>query len=202
MKNQIIQLGEKNRKVFGFSDDQIIFSSKGHSSFDTLLSATEKSGLLESVSTIPIRSLSEIIFNERDETFTIKYDKSGKTKKDIVLLKDVSSRDSVVEEIASLKGLSKNIVDESKTQPLLLNLIVVLAIPVFTWVFRGMAIDAQNGEHYVATGRRRGSAQLFANAVEAIGPMGITIIGIVGLIYMIYRTFKRYQNPASEVKFG
>ena len=57
----------------------------------------------------------------------------------------------------------------------------MLAIPVFTWVFRGMAIDAQNGEHYVATGRRRGSAQLFANAVEAIGPMGITIIGIVGL---------------------
>ena len=202
MKNQIIQLGEENRKVFGFSEDQIIFSSKKHSSFDTLLSATEKSGLLESTSTIPVKSISEITFNEKDESFTIKYDKSGKTKKDVVLLKNVSSRESVVEEIASLKGFSKNIVDESKTKPLLLNLLVVLAIPIFTWVFRGMAVDAQNGEHYVATGRRSGSAQLFANAIEAIGPLGITIIGALGLAYMVYRTYKRYQNPASEVKYG
>ena len=202
MKNQIIPLGEKKRKVFGYSDEQIIISSKGHSSFDSLLAATEKSGLLESVTTIPVDSVQEILFNEKEETFTIKYDKNGKTKKDSDQLSDLDLRESVVADIASLKQFSKSVVDESKTQPLLLNLLGVIAIPFFTWVFRGMALDAQHGEHYTASGRRSGAKQLLADAVEAIGPTGITIIGVLGLLYMVYVTYRRYTNPASEIKYS
>lgn len=35
MKNQIIKLNEKDHKVFGFSDGQLIVSTKGHSTFSS-----------------------------------------------------------------------------------------------------------------------------------------------------------------------
>lgn len=201
MKNQIIPLGEDKRKVFGFSDEQIIVSTKGHSSFDALLAATNKSGILETVSTIPTKSMKEIVYNENEDTFTIRYNKDGKTKKDTFLLANVSSREAVVSEIASLKQLNKTVAAESKTKPLLLNLFWVLVIPAATWIFRGMAIDAQTGGHYEASGRRSGLGQLLANAVEAIGPLGVTIIGVLALLYMLKSTYDRYNNPASEVKY-
>jgi len=202
MKNHIIPLDEEIFKVFGFSEEQIIFSSKEHHTFESLLSATAKQGMLESMRTIPVKSLQEIVFNEKDKTFTLKYDNKGKTKKQTVVLKNNDLRESVVVEIAALKQLNKTVIEESKTKPLLLNLLGVIIIPSFTWVFRGMAIDAENGQHYVASGRRSGANQLLANVVEAIGSTGITIIGLLGLILMIYITYKRYNNPASVVKYS
>lgn len=201
MKNQIIPLGEENRKVFGFSDEQIIFSSKKHKTFESLLAATGKSGMLETVKIIPVAAVKEIIFNEKEENFTIKYNQNGKIKKDAVQLKNTDLRTAVVDELASLKDFSKSVVEESRTKPLLLNLLGVICIPIFTWIFRGMAVDAQNGEEYVATGRRSGLKNLLASAVEAIGPTGVLIIGLLGLAYMVYRTYNRYNKPASEVKY-
>lgn len=202
MKNRIIPLGEKNLKAFGFNEEQIVFSSKKHKTFDSLLASTQKSGMLESVKVIPVKSLTKLNFNEKDETFTIHYKKDGKTKKYSVLLSDKSLRDSVVENIAGLRDFQKNVTSESKTKPLLLNLLAIIIIPFFTWILRGMAVDAQNGEHYVASGSKRGLKQLFASAVEAIGPIGVMIIGILALMYMIYVTYKRYNNPASEIKYS
>lgn len=201
MKNQIIPLGEKNRKVFGFTDEEIILSSKGHKMFDSLLESAEKSGVFETVKIIPLKSIKELNFNEKDNTFTIKFDKAGKIKKDRVQLDDTSIRESLVSEIAETLNFNKNVSSESKTKPLLLNLLGVVIIPILTWVLREMAIDAQNGEHYVATGRRSGLKQLVANAVEALGPTGVTIIGILGVLYMLYVTYKRYNNPASEIMY-
>ncbi len=202
MKNQIIQLGEKNRKVFGFTDEQIIISSKEHKSFESLIASTKKSGILESIKVIPIKSLTGLGYNEKDNAFTINYKHKDKTKKTSILLEDVEMRDSIVSKIAELKEFKKDVVDESKTKPLIINLIVVVAIPIFTWIFRNLAINSENGEHYVATGRRSGIKQLVANAIEAIGSTGITIIGVLGLAYMIYITYKRFTNPASEISFN
>jgi len=65
-----------------------------------------------------------------------------------------------------------------------------------------MAVDAQNGEHHVATGRRRGSSQLFINAIEAIGPTWVALIGLIGLLAMAYVTYRRFSNPASEISYS
>jgi hypothetical protein len=146
--------------------------------------------------------LKKIDFKDRGSEFTISYDKKGKTKKNTFSLSDASMREPLVEELASLKDLKKSIADESKTQPLLLNLAISIAIPIGTWIFRGMAIDAQNGEHYVATGRRSGLKNLLASAVEAIGPTGVTILGFLALAYMLYRTYNRYKNPATEIIYA
>lgn len=202
MNNRIIKLEEKNRKVFGFSDEQIIISSKGHSTFDSLAASAEKSGMLESVKVIPIRSLTEIMYNEKEDALKIKFEQGGKNKKESLTLDDPSMRNAIVNTIGEQLGLNKSVEEESKTQPLLLNLLFVVLIPIFTWVARNLAIDAQNGIEYEATGRRSGLKQLFANAVEFIGPTGVVIIGVLGLAFMGYKTYQRYNNPASEVKYS
>ncbi|MCB0661658.1 MAG: hypothetical protein KDC24_02870 [Saprospiraceae bacterium] len=201
MKNQIIPLGEKNIKVMGFSDEQIILSSKSHKTFESLLAATEKKGMLEDLRVIPVSDLKEIHFNTKEDTFTLRYDKGGKTKKETILLEEVESRNAVVDTLAAMKELTRTEEEESKTKPLLFNLLGVIAIPLFTWVFRGVAIDAQNGEHYVATGRRSGITQLVTNIAESIGPTWVTIIGVVGLLIMAYITYSRFTQPAMEVKY-
>jgi len=202
MKNQIIPLEEKNRKVFGFSDDKIILSSKRHDTFESLEKSSIKSGLMETVKSIPMADVKGLEYNEKESGFTIKYDKKGKIKSEDVSIEVVGHRDFILTEMASIKGFEKNIEEESKTSPLLLNLLGVVLISVFTYVGRGMAVDAQHGEHYVATGRRSGIAQLLVNAIEGIGPLGVTLIGVAALAYMIYRTYDRYSNPAKEIKFS
>lgn len=202
MKNQLIVLNEENRKSFAFSDDKIIYSSKAHKTYDSLAAAVTKSGMLETVATIRMDDIKEIYFNEKEETFTIKYENRGKIKKESFNIAAQSQRDDLVAEIASMKQFSQKVEVESKTKPLFLNILGTLAVVAGTYIFRGMAIDAQNGIEYEATGRRRGLKKLFATAVEAIGPTGIIVIGALGLLYMIYRTYSRYNKPASDIKYS
>lgn len=201
MENQIIPLDGKNYKVLGFNQEQIVLSSKSHKSMDSLLESSQKSGMLETVLSVPLKSLMRIFFNEKDESFKLRYSKDGKTKNTTVEISDSSLRDAVAASIASVKSLEKTVVSESKTMPLLKNILGIIIIPVATWIFRDMAIDAQNGEHYTASGRRSGFKQLLANAVEFLGPTGVTIIGVLALLYMIYVTQKRYNNPASDITY-
>ena len=201
MKNQLFALEEENRKVFGFTEEKIISSSKRHKTFDALIGATKKSGMLETVQTIHVVSVKKLDFNEKDESFTIHYLEGSKSKKDHVKLAEISLREPVVAALADLKNFKKEVKEESKTKPLLLNLLGVVAIPLFTWVMRDMAIDAQHGIEYEASGRRSGLKNLLADFVEMIGPMGVTAIGVLGLAYMVYVTYNRYQNPAAEVVY-
>lgn len=202
MENQIIKLDEKNRKVLGYNDKQIIFSSKNHKSFDTLLDAAKKSGMLETVMVIPTDMITAVEYNDRSSVLTLRYLKDGKDKKNDVGLSDKAQRDAIAEGIADMRQLQKTVATEVKTKPLIMNALGLLAILFFTWVFRGMALDAEQGEHFVATGRRSGIKQLFANAVEAIGPTGVLIIGILGFLLMVYATYNRYNNPASEIRYS
>ena len=203
MKNRIIFLGEKFFKVFGFNNIQIIFSSKKYITFDSLLNSTKKFKILEEELVIPIRSVKELFYNEKDETFTIKYIKNRKIKKYKVLLQDKNMRASVVSEIAEIKNFHKNISTESKTKYLFFNLLRVMAILISTWLIRGVAVSAQNGHHYVDSrhGRRARDRQILINVVETLGPTVVTIIGILVLMYRLYVTYKRYNNPALDITY-
>ncbi|MFT5512896.1 MAG: hypothetical protein ACI8SE_001295 [Bacteroidia bacterium] len=200
-KNQVIYLEDKNRKVIGFTDNEIIISSKAHKTFDSLRASSEKSGMLETVTNIPNGSLKEITYNEKADNFFLKYEIGGKVKKVSIAQSESETREAVIDEIAALHKLTKSVQEESKTKPLLLNSIGIVIVPIATWIFRGMALDAQNGQHYQAEGRRSGVKQLIGNAVEALGPTGVTVLGIVVLGYMVYRTYKRFSNPASVIQY-
>ncbi len=202
MKNQIIALEEKNRKIFGFTDEQIIVSSKGHNTMEALVAATEKSGILETVKVITIASVKELSYNEKDINFKIRYDKKGKIKKETVVFSEREWREPIAAEIAELIALKKTTTTESKIKPLLLNLAGAIAVGVITWGGRSMAIDLQNGEEYVATGRRSGLKQLMATAIEALGPNGVLIVGSVLVLLMFFKGFKRFTNPAMEVTYS
>ena len=65
MKNRIIRLGGKDLMVFGFNDEQIVFSSKKHETMGSLLESTVKSGMLETVKAIPFSSVTQLDYNER-----------------------------------------------------------------------------------------------------------------------------------------
>lgn len=202
MKNQIIRLDEQNRKVFGFNDNQLIFSSKGHNTFESLESAAVKPGLLETLKTIDVEAVRGIEYIESEEGLTIIYDKKGKRKKEGIGINNSNVREGLVKELALLKGFNPTILEENKVKPLLLNLFWVVLIGGFTVIARGMAIDAQNGEHYIATGRRRGIAQLVTDTIESIGPLWVTIIGVVCLLYAMFNAYKRYNNPSQEIKYS
>ena len=68
-----------------------------------------------------------------------------------------------------------------------------------TLTARGLALEAEQGEHYVASGRRSGIKQMFANIVESLGPTAVTAIGSLIIVYLVYRTFKRFSNPAKDI---
>ena len=159
--------------------------------------------MLETVKAIPFSSITQLDYNEKDdEAFTIRFLKNGKQKKQHVQLPNIEMISAVASAVAEVKGFNKDVTQESKTKPLLLNLLGVVAMPLFTWVFYDIAVDAQQGGHYeVSSGRRRGTNQLLVNVVEAIGPTGILMIGTIALLIMLYVTYRRYNNPASEVLY-
>lgn len=202
MKNEIIGLNDKEEKVMGITDDQIIVSSKRHKDMDSLLAATIKSGMLETIKVIPLTDLRELSYNKKDERLHLKYEKKGKQKSDSLLLTEVEMREPLAEYLAGTKNFSRQETQESTTKPLIINILITLAVPVFFWQFRDMAIAAQHGEHYEATGRRRGAAQFLANIVETLGPTWVTVIGAAVLVYMIYYTYQRFKKPSTIVSYN
>jgi hypothetical protein len=202
MKQTLIALDEKNQKTFGYDEQQIIISSKSHDTFESLQNAAVKSGLLESVTTIPVSDVTGLSFNEKESNFKIAYLKNGKAKSETILLSNNASRPSVVAELGNLKGFGKVVVEESKTKPLLMNVLGALFAGVVTYGLRYIAIDAQNGIEYEATGRRSGIKNLISSAASALGPTGVAVLGIAVVAYIIYTAYKRYNNPASVINYG
>lgn len=202
MKNEIIGLEDKNEKVMGITDEHIIISSKKHKDIDSLKEATVKSGLLEGLKVIPLANINEIHYNKREDRLHLKYEKKGKQKSDSFLLSEPERRESIADYLASTKNLNKQETSESTTKPLVINTLITIGVPILFWQFRETAIAAQNGEHYEATGRRRGAAQMFANAIESLGPTWVTVIGAAVMLYMVYHTYNRYKNPSKVVKYS
>ena len=91
--------------------------------------------------------------------------------------------------------------EESKGPVLGRNALYVLIAAVFTWIARGMAIDAANRSSYEANGRRSGLKNLIASIVEGIGTTGVTIIGILIIAFIIYSAYQRFQNPGKDIKY-
>lgn len=196
---QIIALSEKDPKVMGFNQATIFMSSKSHKSFDDLVAASEKSGFFESTKTISIADITSLKYNEANNNIHITHVTGGKEKKVSLPLADENIKAGLVKELAEMRGLKESITEESKLKPLLWNLLW-LAITLFvTVISRNLALEAEQGEHYVATGRRSGLTQLFVNLVESLGPTIVTIIGLLVFTYFLYTAYSRYKTPAKEV---
>lgn len=204
MKNRIIKLDEKNFKVLGFSETQVIFSSKKHTSFDTLKDSVDNSGLLESVKSVLISSITLLSYNEKQQNFKIAYtNEKGKTKKKSLIVSDSKERELFVAEIASFKeGLKKSVISERKIKPLLGFSALIALIAVGGWWLRNIAINAEAGGHLeIERSRRSGILQLIIDGAESIGSTGVSIIVVLALLFALYKTYDRFTNPANEISY-
>ena len=90
MKNTIIRLKEmrqtngKKYRTLVYNDESFMLSTKSHGTVDAMLQSTQKSGLLESVKTIPITSIKELKYNESQSNIDVKYEDKSKSKKIIL----------------------------------------------------------------------------------------------------------------------
>ncbi len=203
MKNKIILLNEKNRSSMGFDDEQIIISSKNHKSFEALVAATEKSNLLSSQKIIPISAVQAISYNQKSAVLKIEYKTTkGTIKKDRITLEHRSVCGSIAREISAMKNFEQTEIAESRTKPLLQYLLIMAFIILFGWVSLDIAVDAQNGERYIASGRRSGLKQLIGDGIAYIGPIGVIVIGCIAFGYVAFLAYQRYQAPASDIMYA
>lgn len=192
MKNQIIKLADKKYKVVAFSDNDVIFSSKSHSSFESLEASLNNSGLMETIESISIETITELKYNEAQKDFKITYtNEKGKIKKKALFVKNKEQRDVLVSEIAALKSLQQSTSQESRVKPLFAGILIITFIGYLTYWFRNVAINAQNGGHEVVTTRKgRFLGQLFVNGAEAIGPTGVLILGGLGIAFLYLKVLR------------
>jgi len=59
-------------------------STNSHKTFESLLNASIKSGLLEDVKSTSVHDLLGLAYNEKDDVFKVKFNKNGKTKSFLV----------------------------------------------------------------------------------------------------------------------
>lgn len=202
MDNQIWRLESDKLKSFGFNESKIMISSKKYNDFAELETASAKPGLLETFATIKIDAITSMAFNEKEETLTIHHTKdSGKSTSDSFQFSDVGRRESIAEAIGNLKFMKKIETNESATSALLWNLGGVLLAIIIAVVARNLAVDAENGEHYEATGRRSGIMNLLVGIVESAGSLVVTIVGLLVIGLLAYKTYNRYKNPAKVVTY-
>lgn len=199
MKNRIYKIDDSFSEVFGYTEKEIIISSKKHSSFESLLSSSKKSRVFERVKIIRLRSLKEIVYNEKGEFITFTYIYKNKIVDEDILLKNISSRVDIASDISKFSGFKRMVTNENRIMPLLKNIFYILLTVLFSFLFYFLADNASNGNHYVASGRRAGFKQLITDLVEFIGPNGVVIIGFLSLSFIVSRSYKRFSHPSLKI---
>ena len=204
MRNQIIYLNEDKYKVFGYSNDQIIISSKEHSTFESLYESSSKSGMLESVKVIPMQSLKQVVLKDwADDWFTLEYTKKEKNKNFMVVLVDKEIRSIIINDISEINNFRKSVGEESKLKTLFINMLFVIGTSLFTLFAWNIATNAQNGTFHTSGRMRvRFIQNLIADISDVIGVVGVTSIGVIIVLYFVYNTITGYSNPAKEIKYS
>lgn len=203
MKNQVIKTPTKGKEYFGHTDTDIVISTKGQDDINALVAAKDKSGMLESVTHIPLSGLRGMTYNQHGAGITLKHLKKGKDKNFKITFGDSETRDSVANSLAAVNGFQQSETPESKWKPLLFKLFFVLVAGIVTAGLAGTAYEAANGgeiEHF--TGRRSGMKNMAVKAATALGPIGVGVIGGAVIWYMLYSCVQRWKNPAMDIQLS
>jgi len=201
MENHVFALDEKNLKTVAFAEETIITSSKSHKDIDSLLASKKKSGLLESIKTIPVKDVTFLSYTEIESNLKLKYLKDGKEKSKNLPFDIAEERVDFTNSIAQKLNLKKDIATENKTTPLFKNLAIMAFVSFITYVLFDAATTLQNGGTIEVSGRRSGVKRLFVMAADYLGPTGSIIVGVIAIIITTFLTFKRWSNPSNTVTY-
>ena len=192
MKNQIIRLDSLD-KVMAFNDDQIIMSRNEHDSMESLQGDAKRK-------VFPMSSVEELFYINPNGYFFIEHNANGKTKREPVLLKDTTIMVPLLESIAEVKNFSKGERTQSGKNGVIINGIVTLVVAFIFWSLYGNAVEAQNGGHTEAFGRRKGLKQILIDITETVGPTGVLVVGAVVILYFVYKIVKS-AKPSTGVSY-
>jgi len=202
MKNQVIKTPTRGKEYFGYTDNDIIVSSKQHNDINSLIAAVSNKGMLETITHIPIADVRSLQYNENNGLLKIKHQKGSKEKTFRLSFMQIPTRDIVANEIGEIKGLTRSLTTEGKMKPLLISLGITVAVVFFSVVLTGIAYEASvGGEAPEFSGRRSGIATIMTSIATAIGPIGMGIIGLLASGFSGWLALKRWQNPANDVVF-
>lgn len=201
MKNTVYKLEQKNPQTLGFNDDLLITSSKDHSSFDKLQDAVVKSGLLETVKTYELKSITKIQCIEGENEITIYYTDNGKEKDMSFTFENINAVRWVADAIASQQELRKEESHESPNGPLIWNLGKIVLVIGISYMAIAGAAEQVEGVDREFNGRRSGLMRLAYSALGFMGPYITALIALLIVGYFVYAAYKRYKNPALVTVF-
>jgi hypothetical protein len=196
MKNTVYKLEQKNPQTLGFNDELLIVSSKDHTSFDKLQDAVVKSGLLETVKTYELKSITKISCVEGEDDITIYYTDNGKEKEMTYTFDNINAVRWVADGIAEHQQLKKEDTYESPTGPLMWNAAKAIPAAVVAYMAIVGAAEQVDGVEREFSGRRSGMMRLAYSALGYMGPYITSAIAAVIVGYFVYAAYARYKNPA------
>ena len=130
----------------------------------------------------------------------------AKKKSETIVLDNGSSRFWTSKELSGLRGFSEN--EEKNPNGNHFALIcLVVAIPLFTWVFRAWFLEAEQGIHYEVSGRRSGIKQLLANGRSPVHfgngnrCFGNTLYGLCHVQTLPNKSASKYILSNAIIKF-
>ncbi len=201
MKNTVHLLDQKNPKTLGFNDELFITSSKHHTDFSALENAVAKSGLLETVKTFPLSSISKITMIDGDDSLKIEYSIDGKVKDQSFQFDNINAVHWVGDAIGKQQNMRLEEAPETTTMPLVINIGKIVLSIIATTVFIGMASDSAAGVEEDFTGRRSGIKQLLYFFLGMMGPYVTGLVGAIVTGYFCYSAYTRYKSPSKVMTY-
>ena len=202
MEKKLYLLAGKNFKSAIIDQNNVLFSSKTHESFDKFPKTKKDKSFLETFTLIPSNAIKALKCNQKDSNLLIEYTNESNSEKTLTAEFDSTEKRAILaEDIAAIHSLSKNETEENKNTPLFAKLAVIGITIFITGIEYYIACDIQNGIEYEATGRRAGMKLLMAKIAEILGPIGVIIAGLAVVGYIGYFAYDRYKNPAMVVEY-
>lgn len=200
MEDQIYVIKSTLWKSMAVKGDELWLSQNTVNDIYKFESAIEKTGILKSAYAIPLASISEISFNEANESVKLRYkDEKRIGRKINARFGNRNLSNQFGHFLGEKLGMTKSRKQERQIKPLLLNLLY-LVLSIGGTIFLATMEDT-NGLTDGVTRRSRSRGAFLKIIVDTIGQTGVIIIGTLVSIYFIYELYKRFKNPADEVLF-
>lgn len=198
MENQVLNAKSNIYQSIVLRDDELWLSVNKVRNLEKFEKVAERTGLMESVTKMPLSKIKEISYNEASESLKLIYtNKKGKEKKMSLTFDDESESNYFAEYLGGKLNFSRFEEKENQIKPILTNVFFLLITILGTFLFSTMEDTSEFDD--VSSRKDARNQALMKLIVETVGQTGVFIIGGMISVYLIYRIYSRYQNPANDV---
>lgn len=200
MENQIFKLFGSYYKSFAITQDELWLSKTRFKKLDKFEAEVRKKGVLKTAYSYPFSSISNISFNEANESVTIKHKNiKNEDKKLEIEFGDKKLSNRFGHFLGHKLKMTKIQNQESKWQSSMFNAFWLIFTVGFTYFLTTLkdTIELVNS----TSGKSKAVALLFKLIIDKIGHIGVVIIGALISILITYKMYKRFKNPADKILY-